>query len=60
MGPDFFFEDYLAKCVISLKIYISFELAMPFLVLHLKEIIVFVWQGFSCKDIPSGDARNKT
>lgn len=33
---------------------------MPFLVLHLKEIIVFVWQGFSCKDIPSGDARNKT
>lgn len=31
---------------------------MPFLVLSPKEIIVFVWQGLSCEDVPSGDAYN--
>lgn len=55
-----FFEDSLAICVKSLKICITFDLAMPFLVLSLKEMILFVWQGFSYKDIPSGDAYNKT
>lgn len=50
----------MAICVKSLKICITFDSAMPFLVLSLKEMILFVWQGFSYKDIPSGDAYNKT
>lgn len=37
MGPLLFFEDCLAICVKNLKIYISFDLAMPFLVLLLRK-----------------------
>lgn len=54
------FSGTVGQYVKSLNICVTFHLATPFLVLSLKEKLLFVWQGFSHQDIPSADAYDKT